>query len=841
MLSFLVLVSTTGQPLPAAAVGRCTRPPTAQLTFEPVASTTWRADDGHVMVTAWGDRPGGWHVGQHGCTLATSTPWPLHGRFEAPSGAPFELTQRLGDDDAGLLDGLTGTATIVRIRPDGTGLIGAPTTGGGAIHVAEGDGVLAIADRAAVAGAAAGGATRRADLPGLLRGTVLGEQSPITGVERLRPGGHVLLRGRLGAKRVDAATPWAEPTDASTAELAAAAADDVARLLELAASVEGDRVVELGEEPGSLVVAAALAATGTASRFTLRPRDGRSAQAGVVRLARALDAAVDRGDLHPAGGEALDARVRAAVGRVAGAAAVTTGRAGPLSGIRRAGAVLVCAAPGGPLAPDAGAPGDHLLTSEARETRRAADEEWLAGRGRVATTPAGSSVLAELDRRWPLRQRATADLLDGARLLDPLAVPSVAALAVHAAERGERAVDALVAALHPPLLDHTGPSDDVDAAVAGRRWPELAPVLEAHVLGHARERLAAVLDLDEVAAVVRSHRAPDADTIAVLEGALTLAVWSAATDLHRPSPGTVPSRPRTEVPHQVPTLVTGVTSAGLLELTGVAVPLDDVDTDAMLGTRVDREARDLVLRVLLAVDAAPGHLPADLDERLSGPATAHLADPARALLARRGGTLADARLALTLPFWRSHVGSPRVVLVAERPPDLAGRSPSALPTVDLLGWWVDAMTCAASARADVRIVDPNDLLDQPEAEAVSWEGLADDDAEVLDLLRVVRTVDSLVREVELDAARPLLRTIRLARAEDRGGEPARLRSAPAAAPLRVVDELWERAVEADRRLAAQHATADELQQRLTTLESELAEVRARRGLKAAWQVLRGTA
>ena len=65
------------------------------------------------------------------------------------------------------------------------------------------------------------------------------------------------------------------------------------------------------------------------------------------------------------------------------------------------------------------------------------------------------------------------------------------------------------------------------------------------------------------------------------------------------------------------------------------------------------------------------------------------------------------------------------------------------------------------------------------------------------------------------------------------------RPTPAAAPLRVVDELWARAVEADARLDAQRATADDLRDQLATLRTELDDLRARRGLRAAWQTLTG--
>ncbi len=838
MLSFLLLASTTGQPLPSTAVSRCTRPPVPALAFEPAAATTWRADGGHVVVAAWADRGGDWHVGPHGCTLTTAPPWPLAGRFSAPSGIPFELTERLGDgDDPSALGWLTGASTVVRVCPDGSGLAGTPSTGGGALHLAHGDGFVAISDRAMLAAVGAGGGRRRHDLPSLLRGTLLGSESAFVGVERLRPGGHVVLRGRPGAKVVEAGAPWLDGVGTPVAELAATAADDVARLLELAAVRPGTRVVELGDDPGSLVVAAALAATGTADSFDLRPRDGDDGLAVAAALAAALDRPLAAATTHEPGGAALDVRVRGAVARTEAVAAVSSALAGPLTGIADGPDVLVVASPGGALDPDEGPGVQRLLTSEAAATLAAADAEWRAGRGREAASSGARAVLAELDRRAPARQRAVADLAAGGTVLDPVAVPSVARLALAAAD-GQDATAALVTALHPPMLAHRAPQQRSRRS-AEPTWRGIAPVLEAHVLGHARDEVAATIDLDEVALTVRSATPPDHDTVRALEGALTLGVWAAGTDVHRPSPAVVERRSPIAVPPQRPTIVTGVTSRSLLELAGLDVPLDAVEVDAMLGVRVDREVRDLVLRVLLAVGAAPGHLPGDLDDRLAGPGTAHLADAARTLLARRGGTVADPRLALVLPFWRVHVGSPRVVLVAERPPDLAGRSPAALPTSALLGWWVDAMTAAAAARADVRVVDPGDLADEPEPEAIGWEGLGEDDVEVHDLLRVVRTVDSLVREVELDAARPLLRTIRSARADDRAAVDDRP-ATPAAAPLHVVDQLWGRAVEADERLAAQRATADGLEARLAALEAELDDLRGRRGLKAAWHVLRGS-
>ena len=245
-----------------------------------------------------------------------------------------------------------------------------------------------------------------------------------------------------------------------------------------------------------------------------------------------------------------------------------------------------------------------------------------------------------------------------------------------------------------------------------------------------------------------------------------------------------------DTPDVVPTLVTGVTSRSLLDLADLAIPLDATEDDALLGVRIDREVRDLVHRLLLAVGATPGELPEDLDSRLSGPDTAHLVAPARALLARRGGTLADPR-----------------------------------------------MTAAAASGADVRIVDPGDLAPVDIPEATGWEGLAGDGEDAPDLVRVARTVDSLVREVELDAARPLLRTIRQARATD--ASRPRHEDEAATAPLQVVDELWERAVEADRDLTEQRATVEALEGRLAETEAERDELRARTGLRAAWRVLTG--
>lgn len=839
MLSFLLLASSTGQPLPADAAARCSRLPVRDLTFVPTASTTWRSTDGHVLLVAWADDASRWHVGEHGITLATGRPWPLQGRFEAPSGIAFELTQRLVDpQDATPLRAFTGATTVVRLAPDGNGIVGTPPTGGGVVHVADGDGVVAVADRAAIAALGAGNAARRRDLPGLVRGLLTGDDSAHVGVHRVAAGGHVAVRGRNGAKvDEDGAGPATVPTGVGPQELAGRAADAIVELVEQVVRQPGDRWLEVGADPGSLVLTAALVATGATGRVRVRPVTPAQHEAA-GRLAARLGVELESPLSVARGGAALDERIRRAVNRTEGLVAPTATAGGLLGAARDGGGIVLGAVPGGPLAPDPGATARRLLTSQAWADLDGRDRTWAAGRGRSVADDATRHVLAEVDQRADRRQAAAAALAGAATLVDPTAIPAVTDLALAAAAAGVDPVNLLVEALHPPLaaVRTLGGAEAVTAVGPG--WRTLAPVLEAHVLGHGRDGVADVLDLDEVAMVVRSGVPPDPDTARALEGALALAVWVGEQDLHAPAAAVRrDSPPDLETPDVVPTLVTGVTSRSLLELAGLSIPLDATEDDALLGVRVDREVRDLVHRLLLAVGATPGQLPADLDRRLSGPDTAHLAGPARALLARRGGTLADPRLALTLPFWRAHVATPRVVLVAERPPDLAARTRAQLPLRDLLGWWVDAMTSAAASGADVRIVDPGDLSPLDEAEATGWDGLAGDGQDAPDLVRVVRTVDSLVREVELDAARPLLRTIRQARAND---IPAvRAEPGPATAPLQVVDELWERAVEADRALEEERATVASLQQRLDDVAAERDALRGRSGLRAAWQVLTG--
>ncbi len=839
MLSFLLLASSTGQPLPADAAARCARLPVRDLTFVPTASTTWRSYEGHVLLVAWADDASRWHVGEHGITLATGRPWPRSGSFEAPSGIAFELTRRLPEpEDPGPLGGFTGAATVVRLGADGTGLVGTPPSGGGSIHVADGDGVVAVSDRAGVAALGAGGAARRHDLPGLVRGLLTGDATAHVGVRRVAPGGHVSVRGRLGAEVRGADGDLATvPTGADPAELAGRAADAIVQVVEQVVRQPGDRWLELGADPGSLVVTAALAATGATGRVRVRPvTPGQHEAAG--RLATRLGVELESPLPVARGGAALDERVRRAVGRTEGQLAPSVTAGGLLGAAREGDGLVLAAVPGGPLAPDPGATARRLLTSQAWTDIDAGDRTWSAGRGRTVGDDATRHVLAEVDRRASRRQAAASALAGAATLVDPTALPEVTDLALAAAAAGVDPVNLLVDALHPPLLAVRTLGGEEAVTAVGGGWRTLAPVLEAHVLGHGRDRVMDVLDLDELAMVVRSGLPPDADTARALEGALALAVWAGEQDVHAPARPTPPSTAaELETPDVVPTLVTGVTSRSLLDLAGLSIPLDAAEDDALLGVRVDREVRDLVHRLLLAVGATPGQLPADLDQRLSGPGTAHLVAPARALLARRGGTLADPRLALTLPFWRAHVATPRVVLVAERPPDLAARTSAQLPLRDLLGWWVDAMTAAAASGADVRIVDPGDLAPLDEAEATGWDGLASDGEDAPDLVRVVRTVDSIVREVELDAARPLLRTIRQARANE--APAVRTEPGPATAPLQVVDELWERAVEADRALEDQRAATAALEERCAALEAERDELRARSGFRAAWQVLTG--
>lgn len=839
MLSFLLLVSSTGRPLAPDAAARCARLPLRNLTFVPTASTTWRSDDGRVLLAAWADDAERWHVGEHGITLATRTPLRLQGTFEAPSGIAFELTKLLAEpEDAAPLHKLFGATTIARLRPDGTGIVGAPPTGGGSVHVADGDGLVAVSDRAGVAATGVGGSRRRDDLGQLVRGALLGEASSYAGVDRLRPGTHLVLHGSAGVKVVEGDRPWDRAGDDDLGRLTAAAVEQVTHLVEQAAARPGDRWLEVGRDPGSLVLAAAVAATGVTGRIRIRPVTPAAAEAART-LAGHLDLELESALALPGGGEAVDARARAATSRVEALVAPTAVGGGLLGRPRDGGGTLLAAVPGGALAPDAGATARRLLTSQAWAAVDASDRAWKAGRGHAVDDDAARAVLSELDQRAPARQRAAADLAGHSLLVDPTAAPAVGHLAVAAAAAGQDPVALLVDALHPPLAGARVRGGEDPSILDERGWRTLAPVLEAHVLGHGRRQLADVLDLDELAMVVRAGTRPDLDTARTLEGALALAVWAGGQDIHEPAAAArTPATGTVEAPATVPTLVTGVTSRSLLELAGLAVPLDSTERDALLGVEVDRDVRDLVHRVLLAAGATPGHLPDQLDRRLSGPDTAHLADQARTLLARRGGTIADPRLALTLPFWRAHVAAPRVVLVAERPPDLAARTSAGLPLRDLLGWWIDAMTSSGASGADVRVVDPGDLAPSDEAEATGWDGLERDGDDAPDLVRVARTVDSLVREVELEAARPLLRTIRRARAAE-VAPPTRTEVAPATAPLHVVDELWERAVEADRRIAEAASRADEADARAAELAGELEELRGRRGLRAAWQVLTG--
>jgi hypothetical protein len=837
MLTFLLLASADGAPLSASAVARLSDLPLGLLAHEPETATAWLSDDDRVGVAAWQTRPGvhggsHWHVGAHGVTLAAGSLRPLDGAWAAPTGWAFELTDRLASDRAtDVLARLTGTGAVVRVHPDGTGVVATPPTGAGGVHVAHGDGVVAVSNRAAVAAAGAGLAVRVPDdVAGLLlHGTLLGVTGDLAGTELLGPASRLELRGAEAPKVVTRPPAWHDDVPVDLGGLVGAAVDAIAAVVEsAAASPSTGRFVELHAHPSARVLAAAVAATGTTDRFRYRvvgdERDHRAAR----QLADALGVHLetDAGEV-PRSVEGLDAWVRSRIGRVGpGVSARLLQRRIPADG------QLVLASNGALLRPRDPDNTHDLLTPTAAAEARAALGPWRDAAVAAGHPVAAMPALFELEHRSPRRAAAEATVAGAAVLLDPLHTDAVARLVVHAAREGVEPGSRLVERLSPELAGVPS-APDPDPDDARRRWRALAPLAETHVLGHGREVLGPHLDLDGVADALRSPLPPDTGTEVLLWGALTLSVAHAGTS----APWRVARRAlhvSSEVvaPERRPVLVTGVTSGSVLELAELRLSLDDTAPDALLGVEVDVRAAELVSRLLLACDAAPGALPPDLAERMAGEATAPFAEAARALLERRGGVLSDPRLGLTIPFWRAHVAEPRVVLVAERPTDLAARTDSRLPAVVLLGWWTEVVAACLTTSDDVRILDPGDLDDRTGPEGAAWRA---PDPATDDVLQLARQVDSLVREVEADAVRPLLATVLRARA----AAPADTPVPPVGAPLHLVDDLWQQAVAAQAGVDAAGSDVAALEARVTELTQEVTALRRRRGLRAAWEVLRG--
>ncbi|MFP5308564.1 MAG: hypothetical protein ACLGIR_03180 [Actinomycetes bacterium] len=839
MLTFLLLASTNGAPLPADAVARLSDLPLPLLPHDPETATAWLSEGDHVGVAAWQTRPGvhggsHWHVGAHGVTLADGSLWPLAGAWGAPTGWAFELTDLLARSrPADVLARLTGTGSVVRVHPDGSGVVASPPTGAGGVHVAHTEGLVAVSNRAAVAAAGAGLPVTVVPGPAglLVHGTLLGSEGAVAGTELLGPGHALELRAGEGPKVVARPPAWHDDTPVDLGGLVGAAVDAIAAMVEsAAANPSTGRFVELHAHPSARVLAAAVAATGTTDRFRFRAvgdeRDHRAARALADALGVHLE--TDAGGV-PTGLDGLDGWVRTRVGRAGGAvSARLLQRRVPADG------QLVVASSGAVLRPrDPGAVHD-LLTPPARARLDGTLQSWRDAAVAAGHPVAALPVLFELEHRLPRRAAAEATAAGAAVLLDPLHTTAVARLAVHAAREGVDVTDRLVARL-APTLDLDAPGGDPDPDDVRRRWRALAPLAETHVLGHGRDVLAPHLDLDGVAATLRAPLPPDTGTEVLLWGALTHAV-AARTARRWPVPRrALHVSAEVVAPPRRPVLVTGITSGSVLELAELRLSLDDTAPDALLGVDVDVRVAELVSRLLLACEATPGALPPDLGERLAGEATAPFAEAARALLERRGGVLSDPRLGLTVPFWRAHVADPRVVLVAERPTDLAARTRSRVPPAVLLGWWVEVVSATLTAADDVRILDPGDLDERTGPEGAGWRA---SDVTTDDVLQLARQVDSLVREVEAEAVRPLLATVLRARSRAAAAD-ATASAGPVGAPLHLVDDLWQQAVAAQAGVDAAGTDVAALSSRVDELTRELGALRRRRGWRAAWQVLRG--
>lgn len=779
MLSYLVLASTTDTPLPADALDRLTALP-PDLRHEPERSVVWRSRAGTLAVGAWQTRAGlhggsHWHLDQDGLTAFEGSLRPRTG-WAGYAGWAFELARLL---DEGATD-LVGQGTVVRARADGTALVRQDDLGGGGLYVARHGSHWAISDVAEVAARWDERAPDADALDDLVRhGVVRGSRAVPIGVERLPAGASVRI-GPDGPRIVtsDDVRPPADATDVLSA---------VASSVEAASAADAvHRFVDLHAGPGPLLVVGALLAAGVTDRFRYRAVGGRADREAAQALADVAGVHLEAGVAPaPAGAQQLHRWIRGrALGSGGQVVPPLTARAAPADG-----AVVVASSFAEVLL---GTPADDLA-------RRAEAEAAVVGAG--------------------LR-------------LDPTQIPALAAFA----EAGGT-LDQLLAAMSLPREPSrpTTPSVVPDAD----QWRALAPLIEAELFGRGRNVVEGHLDLDALTDAVRWPEPPDAATATRLWGGLTAAVW--ATDRARERVGRRLPRVSTDVtraPRRI-VLVTGVTSTGLTELSGMRLPLDDLDHDALLGVPVDARVADLCNRLLLACEATVGALPTDLDDRMSAPAMAGFADAARALLERRGGAIADPRLGLTLPFWRTHVGEGRVVLVTERPLELVDRSPSGLPRERLIGWWLDVVTATLDVVDPDRLelVDPLDMADLSLAEGdvktpfPDASGSAPGD----ELLLTAAVLDSLIREIEVEAARPLVRTVRRARAAVRGrADPP----VPPGVPLHVLDDLWRDAADLRRRAGDLTGEHEGLSARVRELEAELEQLRSRRSVRLAARVSR---
>lgn len=652
MLSFLLLVSTADTPLSSEHVAHLSRWPGAAIPHAPEGSRLWLAEGRRVGFVGWQSRVesrGGshWHIGAHGLTAFGGSPWPADRTWPTDANWALDLTRRTAAATPEGLGHLAGGWTVLRLAPDGVGWITADAFGAGSVHVARHDGLVAISDRAQLAAAAVATATRACDVPALVDAGVQdpghawsdARTVPAGRWLHVAPGSGVELRG----------------PEAADAMGSAVRADDIVRAMTVASRIPGLRLVDLDASAGAALVAAAIRASGTASRFRYRAVGDPTDRAAATRLAAVLGVAVDASAAPGGDGPlALDARLEKHLARTE--AAVIP-----------------------PLVAS-------VVPSEAAAVVRASHHH-ATRRGRVM---AAEEVLLE----GPLR-------FDPLTFGGPGGSPEAEDL------------PALVTTLDPS--GDIGPGDTPRPEI-DRGWEHVGPLLELR-LAATEQALDLGVGTAELLRDVRDDGGSPAVRRRAW-AALTASAWLANRTVRPPErrlrrPATVRPSPL-ESP---PTLITGVTSHSLPDLVELAVAPDERRYDALLGAVVDGPVADLCARILLSVDATATDLPPDLDRRLTARDTAGHAAAARDLLARRDGVLADARLGLLLPFWTAHVHpEPRVVLVGERPAELVAMSRSPVSATQLLGLWLDVSVRTLLGQDEVRVVDPRDIgdVDRPE-------------------------------------------------------------------------------------------------------------------------------